>query len=357
VTAATSTITNLQVSVTPNLPSAFSEYTFTFTTGASGKLVSGSSTITLLFPDDATFTQGAPTTSKVTVNSTAADAVILNTGSGTNPDTLVITVPSSVTIGNNTDVTVIIDETSGLQNASVGTFLTYTVYTSVETGAVSTDYSLPVELSSFEVKSDLGFAVLNWITESEFENAYWIIERKSVAKPEYEAIKSGKLKISETAESFAEAARLEGRGNSPLRSEYVFVDSLVQVGEIYAYRLADVSYSGIMTYHKVVFVELSAPMTYELLQNYPNPFNPNTTIEFRIPKVSEIELKVYNILGQEVITLEKGIKKAGFYKLQWNGRNRWDHQVASGIYLYLISAKSVDGTQQFNKVHKMVLIK
>jgi hypothetical protein len=254
-------------------------------------------------------------------------------------------------------VTVIIDATSGLQNASTAAFLTYTVYTSVETGAVSTDFSLPVELSSFDVKSDLGFAVLNWITESEFENAYWIIERKAVTRPEYEAIKSGKMGISETAAVYAEATRIEGRGSIPSRTEYVFVDSLVQVGEIYVYRLADVSYSGVVTYHKAVFVELTAPMSYELLQNYPNPFNPNTTIEYRIPKISEIELKVYNILGQEVVTLEKGIKKAGFYKLEWNGRNRWDHQVASGIYVYLISAKSVDGTRQFNKVHKMVLIK
>jgi hypothetical protein len=357
ITGVTSTISNLQVNITPIQPSVIGRYTFTFTTGANGKLISGSSTITVLIPDDATFTQGTPTPSKVTINGIAANAVVLNTGSGTDPDALVSTVPSSVTIGNNSNVTLIISETAGLQNASYTSPLRYYAYTSVETGLDSVDFSLPVELSSFEVKSDLGNAVLNWVTESEFENAYWIIEKKAVTKSEYDAIKKGELNLAETASVFSESARIEGRGNSPSRSEYVFVDSLVQVGEIYAYRLADVSYSGVTTFHKAVFVELTAPMSYELLQNYPNPFNPNTTIEFRLPKASDIELKIFNILGQEVITLEKGIKKAGFYKLEWNGRNRWNHQVASGIYLYLITAKSVDGKQEFKQVNKMVLIK
>ncbi len=311
----------------------------------------------MLIPNDATFTLGAPTTSKVTVNATAADAVVLNTRTATNPDTLIITVPTSVTIGNNTGVTVIISETAGLQNASTGSALSYGAYTSVETGAASYDYSLPVELASFEVRSFNGQTILNWITESELENAYWIIERKDLTKSEYESLNAGTMNFYQTGSDFEEINRVEGRGNTASKSEYTLVDSLVRVDGYYAYRLVDVSYNGLMTFHESVLVKVSAPLSFELLQNYPNPFNPNTTIEFRLPVTSDVTLKIYNILGQEVVTLTEGITKAGFHKMNWNGRNKNNQTVASGIYLYVMIAKGLDGSNEFKNVNKMVLIR
>jgi hypothetical protein len=357
ITSTVTTIINLQVLVTPLQVSTVGEYIFTFTTGANGRLISGSSTISLLIPDDATFTLGTPATSKVTVNSTAADGLVLNTRTGTNPDTLIVTVPTSVTIGNNTDVTVIISATAGLQNASIGTALTYGAYTSVETGEATYDYSLPVELTSFEVKSDYGRAILNWITESELENAYWKIQRKELTQSEYEAINKGTMNISQAQLPFEEISRVEGRGNTAARSEYSLVDSLVQVDAAYAYRLADVSYSGAITFHASVLVKVNAPLTFELLQNYPNPFNPNTTIEFRIPMASNVNIKIFNILGQEVVTLMRGVQKAGYYKIQWDGRNNHGQSVATGIYLYIMTARALNGSAEFKDVNKMVLIK
>ena len=184
-----------------------------------------------------------------------------------------------------------------------------------------------------------------------------MIQRKELTQSEYEAINNGTMGISQAQLPFEEISRVEGRGNTAARSEYSLVDSLVQVDAAYAYRLADVSYSGAITFHAAVLVKVNAPLTFELLQNYPNPFNPNTTIEFRIPLASDINLKIFNILGQEVVTLMQGVQKAGYYKMQWNGRNKHGQSVATGVYLYIMTARALNGSAEFKDVNKMVLIK
>ncbi len=88
------------------------------------------------------------------------------------------------------------------------------------------------------------------------------------------------------------------------------------------------------------------PKVYALYPAYPNPFNPSTTIEFDLPKYSLVELKVYNILGEEVSTLISKEMVAGRYKYIWNAGN-----LASGIYLYRLSA------DQYSKVRKIILVR
>jgi len=88
------------------------------------------------------------------------------------------------------------------------------------------------------------------------------------------------------------------------------------------------------------------PTGYSLQQNYPNPFNPSTSIEFSIPQESLVELKVFDILGNEVSTLTNNIYPAGNYKADFNGDN-----FPSGIYI----AKMIAGN--FTQTRKMILIK
>ncbi len=88
------------------------------------------------------------------------------------------------------------------------------------------------------------------------------------------------------------------------------------------------------------------PKEFSLLQNYPNPFNPSTTISYSIPKESVVDIKVYNILGQEVRTLINQRQKPGTYKIIFEGKN-----LASGVYFYTIKAG------EYNSVKKMLLLK
>jgi hypothetical protein len=353
----TTTILNLTLDITPLTPSVDGRYEYNFDTGIRGRLISGTSTISLLVAKDATFTLGTPPPSKVKVNATSADAVVLNTATAPDPDTLVATIPSSVTIGNSTNVTVVIEESAGLRNASTESSLTYGAFTSVETASQLTDFSLPVELSAFSAESQNGKVELRWTTESELENAYWFIERKELSEKETEHFKDGTLSPDTEITAFERAAQIEGMGNTASRSDYVYVDSSVTAGKVYAYRLADVSYNGLITYHNVIYIEVKAPSDFTLAQNYPNPFNPSTTIKYSLPVDANVQLTVYNILGQKVIELVNAVKKSGFYTVQWNGRNEFSQMVATGMYIYRIQWKSLDGNLVKSKMRKMILIK
>ena len=88
------------------------------------------------------------------------------------------------------------------------------------------------------------------------------------------------------------------------------------------------------------------PQVYLLNQNYPNPFNATTGISFAIPQASDIELSVFNMLGQKVVTLASGHREAGFYQVNWDASN-----VASGVYYYKLTAG------EFSETHQMTLLK
>jgi hypothetical protein len=93
-------------------------------------------------------------------------------------------------------------------------------------------------------------------------------------------------------------------------------------------------------------IDAGQPLIYQLAQNYPNPFNPATKIRYSIPQQSYVVLKVYNALGQEVMTLVDGAQKPGIHSVQFDARN-----LASGIYFYRITAGD------FVNVKKMMLLK
>ena len=63
------------------------------------------------------------------------------------------------------------------------------------------------------------------------------------------------------------------------------------------------------------------PAKFELAQNFPNPFNPTTDITFSIDRTANVDLSIYNMLGQKVRTLTSGSKVAGTHVLRWDGRD------------------------------------
>ena len=109
-------------------------------------------------------------------------------------------------------------------------------------------------------------------------------------------LQSGEIRINETENEFEVIAKLKGRGTTTEQTNYTFADSDVEIGKIYAYRLADISYNGSRSMHDVIVQEVFAPTSFALEQNYPNPFNMTTTIKFTLPVDAVVELKVYNIL-------------------------------------------------------------
>ena len=93
------------------------------------------------------------------------------------------------------------------------------------------------------------------------------------------------------------------------------------------------------------------PTEYGLSQNYPNPFNPETTIEYQLPEDGRITLIIYNMMGQEVRQLVDEEKRAGYYKVVWDGRSDSGSYVGSGVYLGRMSAGDKIFTMKILLVH------
>lgn len=88
------------------------------------------------------------------------------------------------------------------------------------------------------------------------------------------------------------------------------------------------------------------PKTYSLEQNYPNPFNPTTKIKYSIPEASQISLKIYDVLGNEVAQLVNQEKPAGSYEVEFNASS-----LSSGVYFYKLKSGS------FIQTKKMIVLK
>ncbi|MFA6438891.1 MAG: T9SS type A sorting domain-containing protein [Bacteriovoracaceae bacterium] len=108
------------------------------------------------------------------------------------------------------------------------------------------------------------------------------------------------------------------------------------IGGIYVQHTGRTGKIGIIT--KVINIASNAPDSYELFQNYPNPFNPTTKIKFSISRVSEIELKIFDVLGRKVETFVNGKYSSGVYEIVWDGSN-----YSNGVYFYnlVVNNKSV----------------
>lgn len=106
----------------------------------------------------------------------------------------------------------------------------------------------------------------------------------------------------------------------------------------------DLSFGGFVDVRDIT--ESQVPSAYQLHQNYPNPFNPETKIEYSIPEESFVNLKVYNVIGQEVATLVNQYQKAGKYRTDFNAEG-----LQSGIYVAKLTAS------EFSTSIKMTLLK
>ena len=188
---------------------------------------------------------------------------------------------------------------------------------------------LPVELSAFKVKFDgKGKVDLNWVTKTEVSNYGFYVERR-INESDWNSI-----------------TFVEGYGNSNSPKEYSYSDKdLFAGGSKFQYRLKQIDNDGSFEYSDVVEVEV-VPDQYELSQNYPNPFNPNTTIQFSLPKQSQLKIILYNMLGEQLATIAEGMYESGYHKVTFNASN-----LPSGTYVYRLESS------EFIQVKKMILLK
>ncbi|MFO7447656.1 MAG: T9SS type A sorting domain-containing protein, partial [Ignavibacteriaceae bacterium] len=177
----------------------------------------------------------------------------------------------------------------------------------------------------------------------------WFLPVQAEAELSYEVEYS-------TSKDFSQSTKVDGITASS------YTATNLQAGKEYYWRVKSVtkdnqssgySYSGSFVPAGVTDVEetIAIPEKFEVTQNYPNPFNPETNIRVNLPEAGVLSVKIFDILGQEVVTLINREMNAGVHTLQWKGENSFGQKVPSGTYIYRVSAG--DNTQTM----KMVLLK
>jgi hypothetical protein len=191
---------------------------------------------------------------------------------------------------------------------------------------------VPVELTSFTATSQTGKVTLNWTTATEINNLGFEIERKIINETDGEWVRIG----------FS-----EGHCTTTETKSYQYIDNIsdLQAGSL-RYRLKQIDFDGSYEYSNEVMVDNPAPIDFALHQNYPNPFNPTTRITFGIPLKSQVSLKIFNSIGEQVAQLVKEEKEAGRYSVELNATN-----LPSGVYFYRLK------TDSFVETKKMILLK
>ncbi len=212
--------------------------------------------------------------------------------------------------------------TQTINNVVVGSYNSQTVLNVELVSSI-----IPVELVSFTSSVNENNVTLNWMTATETNNMGFQIERgktKDARREEWDII-----------------GFIDGKGTTTEIQTYSFSDENLDAGN-YQYRLKQMDFDGSYSYSNIIEAEIVSPNKFILEQNYPNPFNPSTTIKYTIPNVtlsgvegSRVQLKVYDVLGNEVAILVNEVQSSGNYEVEFNAEN-----LSSGIYFYELKAGS-----------------
>jgi photosystem II stability/assembly factor-like uncharacterized protein len=192
---------------------------------------------------------------------------------------------------------------------------------------------IPVELVSFNADVNNNSVLLNWSTATETNNRGFDVERK--INDEWNSL-----------------AFIEGHGTTTEITHYSYTDNLFDYSGLVFYRLKQIDYDGSFEYSKEIEVEIGMPEKFILYQNYPNPFNPATKIKYAIPDFGFTSLKIYDVLGNEIVTLVNEEKQPGEYEVEFSVGSFGDgSNLSSGIYFYTLNAGS------FRETKKMILLR
>jgi len=187
--------------------------------------------------------------------------------------------------------------------------------------------TVPVELGSFNSELDNNNVLLSWITASEINNQGFEIERAIIGQQ------------SAVISEWERIGFVEGSGTTTETKTYSYVDENVISGT-YLYRLKQIDFDGSFEYSKVIEMGVLNPTDFILNQNFPNPFNSSTVIKYSIPNIGNesvhlfpVTLKVYDILGNEIIVLVNEEKPAGNFEVMFEAVG-----LASGVYFYKLTS-------------------
>ncbi len=186
---------------------------------------------------------------------------------------------------------------------------------------------IPVELVSFNAILNNNSVILSWVTATETNNMGFEVLRK---------VNDG---------DWVKIGFVNGSGTSTNNNYYNFIDENIKQG-ILQYKLKQVDFDGSFKFSNICEINNVLNLNFNLAQNYPNPFNPTTIINFTIPEDNFVQLKVYDLLGKEIVSLVNEYKNKGSYKVEFNA-----NELSAGTYFYQLKSGNFLATK------KLMLVK
>jgi len=192
---------------------------------------------------------------------------------------------------------------------------------------------LPVEMGSFEAMVSADVVELQWTTLAETNNAGFRVER---------AVET----VTGQPGAWAEIGTVDGAGTTTEAQRYAFTDRQVPfAADRLKYRLRQVDVDGTETLTDPVRVAIGAPEALELNGLFPNPSRSTVTLQYALPRASDVRVEVYDLLGRRVAAIEGAEKPAGRAEMQVDVR-----QLASGAYFVRLITNAGVQTQRFTVV-------
>ncbi len=163
------------------------------------------------------------------------------------------------------------------------------------------------------------------------------------------------------------ALEFDGQGNlygtkgaATSESDFIQIDKATGAGTV-------IGSSGVMEVNGLAYARTGTvgikdegnsqlPKDYSLKQNYPNPFNPSTRIDYSLPVSANVQVTIYNLLGEVVNVLVNNQQTAGSHSITWNSQDAHGNKVGSGVYFYELKANGMNGSD-FTQIRKMILLK
>ncbi len=181
----------------------------------------------------------------------------------------------------------------------------------------------PVELSAFNIQIERERVILTWTTETESNNLGFEILKK------------------QNSSDFKKLGFVPGHGTTAVRHNYNYADAQLTIGTCY-YQLKQIDLDGSFELSEIKSISISLPLDFGLEQIYPNPFNSETMIHYQVSEndVANIELRIYNSLGELVRTLVNEQQPAGKYSVIWDGRDDAGNMASSGVYIVRLMTKN-----------------
>lgn len=212
------------------------------------------------------------------------------------------------------------------------------VNTNIESNSTfsADNIQLPVELTSFTAAGNGRNIDLKWSTATEVNAKSFDVQRSS-NNADWKTIGS-----------------VAAAGNSNSKKDYSFTDKKLNSGK-YSYRLVQTDNNGASRVIGTTEGKIDVPTEFKVSQNYPNPFNPSTSIDYQLPQNAQVSIELYSMNGQKIAQIANEQQTAGYYTVTVGSSIA--SGLASGVYLYRVSASGMADGNHFTSVKKMILMK